>query len=209
MFLMWRKKLLESNLPFNQARLLMTTDTIQEVAVSVWSVDPTHSAVHFKVRHMGIAWVRGDFRILKGTLQWDEGKISESSIDVDIDAASVYSNEPKRDEHLRNADLLDVERFPSMHFRSTRVSRSSVDSALVAGELTIHGVTRPVELRVTEISPATKDPWGNIRFAASATTKISRKEFGLTWNPLLETGGVLVGDEVFIDLDVEFIRPAK
>jgi len=184
----------------------MTTDTVQEVTVSVWSLDPTHSGAHFKVRHMGIAWVRGDFRILRGTLQWDDDKISESSIDVEIDAASVNSNEPKRDEHLRNADLLDVERFPSMHFRSTGVSRSSADSALVAGELTIHGVTRQVELRVTEISPATKDPWGNIRFAASANTKVSRKDFGLIWNPLLETGGVLVGDEVFIDLDVEFTK---
>jgi polyisoprenoid-binding protein YceI len=138
-----------------------------------------------------------------------ENDISGSNIDVDIDPASVNSNEPKRDEHLRNPDLLDVERFPSMHFRSTTVSRSSADPALVAGELTIHGVTRPVEFRVTELSPATKDPWGNVRLAAAATAKISRKDFGLVWNPLLETGGVLVGDDVFIDLDVEFVRSAE
>lgn len=182
------------------------TDTLQDVAVSVWSLDPTHSAAHFKVRHMGIAWVRGDFRISRGTLQWNENDISGSSIDVDIDPASVNSNEPKRDEHLRNPDLLDVERFPSMHFRSSGVSRSSADPAVVAGELTIHGVSRPVELTVTEISPTTKDPWGNTRFAAAANARISRRDFGLTWNPLLETGGVLVGDDVFIDLDVEFIK---
>jgi polyisoprenoid-binding protein YceI len=188
---------------------MTTTGTMQDVAVSAWSIDPAHSAAHFKVRHMGIAWVRGDFRISKGRLQWDEHNISGSNIDVDIDPASVNSNEPKRDEHLRNPDLLDVERFPLMHFRSTSVSRSSSDQALVSGELTIHGVTRPVELKVTEISPATKDPWGNIRFAATANTKFSRRDFGLTWNPVLEAGGVLVGDDVFVDLDVEFTRSGE
>ena len=184
------------------------TDTVPEVGVSVWSLDPAHSAVHFKVRHMAIAWVRSDFRISKGTFEWNEDKIEESYIEVEIDPASVISTEPKRDEHLRNADFFDVERFPSIHFRSTKISKASADTALVAGELTIRGVTRPVELDVTEISPATEDPSGNICFGASAATKINREDFGLTWNKTLETGGLLVGDDVYIDLDVEFIRQA-
>lgn len=186
----------------------MTTDTVQEIAVSVWSLDPTHSAVHFKVRHMAIAWVHGDLRVIKGTLQWNEDNMAESCVEVDIDPASVSSGEPKRDAHLRNEDFLDVERYPSMRFRSTKVPRSSSATALVAGELTIHGVSHEVELRVSEISPTVKDQ-GNIRFGASASTKINRKDFGLTWNSVLETGAILVGDEVFIDLDVEFTKTAR
>jgi len=184
----------------------MPTDTIQEKAVSVWSIDPAHSAAHFKVRHMAIAWVRGDFRILKGTVNWNEDSISETRIDVDIDSSSVNSSDTQRDQHLRTADFFDVERFPTIHFQSTSVVRVSDDNVVVTGGLTIRGGTRPVELRVTELSAATKDPWGNMRIAASATAKISRKDFGLTWNKALEAGGVLVGDEVVIDLDVEFVR---
>jgi polyisoprenoid-binding protein YceI len=187
---------------------MTATNTIQEVGVSIWSLDPAHSAVHFKVRHMAIAWVRGNFRISKGTLQSNEDRTSESSIDVDIDAASVNSAEPKRDEHLRTAEFFDVEHFPTIHFRSTEISRSSAGTAIVAGHLTIRGVTRPVELSITDISSATKDPWGGIRFAASASAKINRKDFGLTWNKALETGGVLVADEILIDLDVEFVKAA-
>jgi len=184
----------------------MPTDTIQEKAVSVWSIDPAHSAVHFKVRHMAIAWVRGDFRILKGTANWNADNISETRIDVDIDSSSVNSSDAQRDQHLRTADFFDVERFPTIHFQSAGVVRASDGNVVVTGDLTIRGATRPLELRVTEISAATKDPWGNMRIAASATAKISRKDFGLTWNKALEAGGVLVGDEVVIDLDVEFVR---
>ena len=187
----------------------MTTDTIREVAATTWSLDPTHSAVRFKIRHMAIAWVGGEFRILRGALSWNESNIEESRVEAEIDSSSVYSGDPKRDEHLLNADFLDAGRFPSMHFQSTDISRLSPDVALVAGNLTIRGVSRPVELRVSEISAATRDPWGNVRLAASATTKISRKEFGLTWNTALETGGFLLGDEILIDLDVEFVKTAS
>jgi polyisoprenoid-binding protein YceI len=186
----------------------MTKDTVQEVAVSAWSIDPAHSSVHFKVRHMAIAWVRGELRVLRGKLNWNENNIEESRVEVEIDSSSVYSSEPKRDQHLRNADFLDVERFPSMRFQSTHISRPSCDTALVAGDLTIHGVCRPVELRVTEISAATQDPSGNIVLGASATAKVNRKEFGITWNTALATGGFLVGDEILIDLDVEFVKAA-
>src|SRR5271166_987797 len=163
----------------------MTTDTAQEVAVSTWSIDPAHSSVHFKVRHLGIAWVRGEFRVLRGKLNWNENNIEESRVEVEIDSSTVYSSEPKRDQHLRNADFLDVERYPSMHFQSTHISRLSPDTALVAGDLTIRGVSRPVELRVTDISAPTRDPSGNVVIGASATAKVNRKEFGLTWNAVL------------------------
>ncbi len=184
----------------------MTNDTVEEVAVSAWLIDPAHSSVHFKIRYMTIAWVRGEFRVSRGKLNWNEDKIEESRVEVEIDASSVYSSEPKRDQHLRNAEFLDVEQFPSMHFQSTHISRVSRDTALVAGDLTMHGVCRPVELRVTEISAATQDPWGKVILAASATAKVNRKEFGLNWNTALNTGGFLVGDEILIDLDVEFVR---
>jgi polyisoprenoid-binding protein YceI len=162
----------------------MTTDAIPEVAVSLWSIDPAHSSIHFKVRHMAIAWVRGEFRVLRGTLNWNENKIEESRVEVELDSSSVNSSEPKPDQPLRSADFLDVERFPSMQFQSTHISGDSRDTVLVAGDLTIHGVTRPVELRVTEISPATPDPWGSVRLAASATAKVNRKG---VW-PHLEPG---------------------
>lgn len=184
----------------------MTNEIVEEVGISIWSIDPTHSSVHFKVRHMAIAWVRGEFRALRGTLNWNENKIEESRVEVEIDPSSVYSSEPKRDDHLRNADFLDVERFPSIHFQSTHVSRLSRDTALVVGDLTLHGVCRPVELRVTEISAAAKDPSGNIVIGASAIAKLNRKEFGLTWNKVLEAGGFLIGDEIVIDLDIEFVK---
>jgi polyisoprenoid-binding protein YceI len=139
-------------------------------------------------------------------LLWNEESITESSIEAEIDSSSVNSGEPQRDEQLRNADFLDVEQFPLMHFQSTHVSRMHGDALTIRGELTIHGVTRPVELQVSEISSATRDPWGGVRMAASATAKLSRKDFGLTWNKVLETGGLLVGDGVMIDLDVEFLK---
>jgi len=187
----------------------MTTDTAQEVAVSTWSIDPGHSSVHFKVRHLGIAWVRGEFRVLRGKLIWNENKLEESRVEVEIDSSTVYSSEPKRDQHLKNSDFLDVERFPTMRFQSTHISRLSRDSALVAGDLTIRGVSRPVELRVTEISAPARDPSGNVVIGASATAKVNRKEFGLTWNAVLDSGGFVIGDEILIDLDIEFVKAAS
>jgi polyisoprenoid-binding protein YceI len=187
----------------------MNTNTIEEIAVSTWSVDPTHSSIHFKVRHMAIAWVRGEFRITKGSLRLNDDDMSDSRMEIEIDAASVNSGDPQRDQHLRNADFLDVERFPSIHFRSTQVVSRAGGAWEVLGELTIHGVSRPVGLKVSEVSARVRDPWGNTRIAAAASARVSRKEFGLTWNQVLETGGLLVGDEIFIDLDVEFVKAAE
>jgi polyisoprenoid-binding protein YceI len=185
----------------------MTTNTAPEVAVSTWSIDLAHSSLRFKVRHMAIAWVRGEFRITRAALNWNPANLKESHVDVEIDPRSVNTGEPQRDEHLRSDAFLDVEHFPSMHYQCANFSRSG-DVVILSGELTIRGVTRPVELRVTEISSPTRDPWGNVRLAASATASLNRKEFGLTWNTALETGGFLVGDEIFVDLDLEFMKGA-
>ena len=149
--------------------------------------------------------MRGEFRITRAALNWNAADLKESHVEVDIDARSVNTSEPQRDDHLRSDAFLDVEHFPSMHFQSTNFSRSG-DVVILSGELTIRGVTRPVELRVSEISSPTRDPWGNVRLAASATATVNRKEFGLTWNSVLETGGFLVGDEIFVELDLEFMK---
>lgn len=175
-------------------------------AISTWSIDPAHSSVHFKVRHMMISNVRGEFRTVRGDLKLNDADIAQSEINVEIDTSSIHTRDEQRDAHLRSPDFLDTERHPLLTFRSTTVEKEGVDAFRVQGDLTIHGVTRSVTLDVESISPATKDPWGNVRMAAEASTVISRKDFGLTWNAALETGGVLVGDEVTIELDVEFVK---
>ncbi len=187
----------------------MSTSTVPQTATATWSLDPAHSSVQFKVRHMGIAWVRGEFRILNGALNWNEDKPGESAIEADIDPSSVNSSEPGRDQHLRSADFFDVEHYPVVHFQSTRISRLSGDLWSVDGVLTVRDVSKSVELLVVDVSSPTPDPWGNLRIAASASARINRKDFGLTWNTALETGGFLVGDEVQIGIDVQFIRPVS
>src|SRR4051794_22187433 len=151
---------------------------------------------------MAIAWVRGEFRISRATLNWNAANLKESHVEAEIDARSVNTSEPERDENLRSDTFLDAEHFPSMHFQSTNFSQIG-DVVILNGELTIRGVTRPVELRLSEISSPTRDPWGNVRLAASATANLNRKEFGLTWNTALEAGGFLVGNEILVDLDLE------
>ena len=140
-------------------------------------------------------------------MNWNAANIKESHVDADIDPRSVNPSEPERDENVGSDIFLDVEYFPSMHFQSTNFSRIR-DVVILNGELTIRGVTRPVELRLSEISSPTRDPWGNVRLAASATAILNRKEFGLTWNTALEAGGFLVGNEIFVDLDLEFMKAA-
>lgn len=175
-------------------------------ATSTWTIDPSHSVAEFKVKHMMISNVKGQFTGIQGTLTHSEKSPTESHIDVTIDAASVNTREPQRDAHLRSADFFDAEKFPTLTFKSTRVTRTGDGELSVAGDLTIHGITRPVVLAVEGPTPAAKDPWGNTRMGASATTKINRKDFGLTWNAALETGGILVGEEITITLDMQFIK---
>ena len=184
----------------------MSAQATPQAATSTWNVDPVHSAAEFKVKHMMISNVKGHFTGLKGTLTLDETDVTKSHIEGTIEVATVTTREPQRDTHLRSADFFDVEKFPAMSFKSTLITRESAEELAVTGDLTIHGVTREVEFTVEGPTPPGKDPWGNTRLGASATAKISRKDFGLTYNATLETGGILIGDEVTITVEVEFVK---
>lgn len=180
--------------------------TMPQPALAAWKLDPVHSVAEFKVRHMMISNVKGQFTALSGVLLLDETDVTRSRVEASIDAGSITTRDAQRDAHLKSADFFDVEKFPTLSFRSTSVNRTPGGELAVAGDLTIHGVTRPVVFAVEEPAALAKDPWGNARVGLSATTKISRRDFGLTWNGALEAGGVLVGDEVAITLEVEFIK---
>jgi polyisoprenoid-binding protein YceI len=184
----------------------MSTNTAVKPQVSTWNIDPVHSTAEFKVKHMMISNVKGQFNGIQGSLTHDETDPANSRVEVSIDAASVNTRDPQRDAHLKSADFFDVEKFPALAFKSTRVIRKSDGELEVAGDLTIHGVTRNVALSVEGPSAPAKDPWGNTRMGLAATTRINRKDFGLTWNAALETGGILVGDDVTISLDVQFVK---
>ncbi len=173
---------------------------------TTYKIDPAHSSAHFVVRHMMITNVRGSFASVQGTVVYDPENPADSSVEAIIDAASIKTNEEQRDAHLRSPDFLHAEQFPTITFKSKKVERLNEDEAKVTGDLTIHGVTREVVLKVDGPTPETKDPFGNIRSGASATTRIKRSDFGLTWNAALETGGFLVGDEVKIELEVSLIK---
>ena len=189
---------------------MTTTTTLVQpqssTATTTWNIDPAHAVAEFKVKHMMIANVKGQFSKLSGVLTLDESDLKNSRIEASIEAASIATREEQRDAHLRSADFFDVEKFPTLDFRSTRISVVGDGELSVEGDLTIHGVTRKVRFAVEGPTPPAKDPWGNTRVAISATTKINRKDFGLTWNAALETGGILVGDDVTITLDVEFVK---
>ncbi len=185
---------------------MSTTLTAPETAVSTWTIDPAHSGAEFKVKHMMISNVKGQFTGISGKLTLDDADITRSSIEATIDATTINTREAQRDTHLRSADFFDVEKFPTLSFQSSRVARKGDDELLVEGDLTIHGVTRKVAFSVEGPTAPGKDPWGNTRIGISATTKINRKDYGLTWNAALETGGILVGEEVTITLDVQFIK---
>lgn len=171
-----------------------------------WTIDPVHSTASFRVKHMMISDVSGSFRDIRGTLVLDRENIEKSQVDVTMAATSIDTGMQKRDDHLRSSDFFDVATYPNLTFTSKQVKEVSGNQFTLVGDLTIHGVTRKVELQVTGPTAEAKDPWGNIRTAAKATARINRKDFGLTWNSALETGGVLVGEDVLIELDVQFIK---
>ena len=175
-------------------------------AVTTWNIDPAHTTAEFKVRHMMITNVKGQFTGVTGVVTLNQDDITQSQVEASIDAASINTREADRDAHLKSADFLDVEKFPALTFKSTRVTRKGDDELEVEGDLAIHGVIRKVKFAVEGPTAPGKDPWGNTRIGLSAHTKISRKDFGLTWNVALETGGILVGDEVTITLDVEALK---
>ncbi len=184
----------------------MSTSTAVDTRTTIWNIDAVHSVAEFKVKHMMISNVKGQFTGVTGTLVLNESDLTSSRVDATIDAASISTRDPQRDTHLKSADFFDVEKYPTLTFKSTRISRAGDGELAVSGDLTIHGVTREVVFAVEGPTPAAKDPWGNIRLGLSATTKINRKDFGLGWNSALETGGILVGDEVTITLDVQFVK---
>jgi polyisoprenoid-binding protein YceI len=177
-------------------------------AISTWNIDATHSAVEFKVKHLMISNVKGHFSGITGTLSLNEDDLTQSSVDASIEIASIHTRDESRDAHLKSAEFFDAEQFPTMHLKSTHIAVKSDGELVVTGDLTIKGITHSVAFAVEGPTSESKDPWGNTRIGVEAKTKINRKDFGLTWNAALETGGVMVGEEIAITLDLEFVKQA-
>jgi polyisoprenoid-binding protein YceI len=173
-----------------------------------WTIDAAHSGINFSVRHMVISKVRGRFAKYSGSLDVDDGDVTRSAVDLTIDASSVDTGIPQRDAHLRSADFFDVEKFPVLRFRSKRIEKLAGAHYRIVGELTVRDVTREVALDVDDGGRA-KDPWGSERAGFVAKTSVDRKDFGLQWNQALEAGGVLVGDRVDIELDIQAVKTAN
>jgi len=170
-----------------------------------WEFDPEHTGVHFKVRHLMVSSVRGEFEKVTGKIVYDEADVTKSTADITIDAASINTRVAKRDAHLRSPDFLDAAKYPVITFRSKRVEKAGNGMLKMTGDLTIRGVTKEVVLAVEGPTPAIKDPWGNQRVGGQAATKIHRKDFGLVWNKIVEAG-VVVGDEIGITIDLEIYK---
>lgn len=179
-----------------------STDT----ATTTWKLDPAHSTAEFKVKHMMISNVKGTFSGLSGVLTEHKTDSTLSTVEASIPVATVNTHDEQRDGHLKSADFFDAEKFPEMTFKSTAVNQTGEGEYAVTGDLSVHGVTRPVTFKVEGPSAPAKDPWGNMRIGLAATTKINRKDFGLSWNTALEAGGFLVGDDVTLTLEVQFIQ---
>jgi polyisoprenoid-binding protein YceI len=185
----------------------MSATITSNISTSVWTIDPAHTVVEFKVRHMMISNVKGRFPVVAGELILDGADVRRSRIIATIDAASIDTGDPQRDTHLKSADFLAVEEFPTLSFASSRISRRGAGELEVEGELTIHGVNRKVVLAVEGPSTPAKDPWGKLRIGVSASATIDRKAFGLLWNSVIESGGLLIGDQVTISVEAQFVQP--
>jgi len=185
---------------------MSTSAALPATSITTWSIDPAHSIAEFKVKHMMISNVKGHFPKITGSLTIDGSGHANSRVEATIDAASIETRDAQRDAHLKSEDFFHVEKFPTLTFQSTAISRVGDGELSVEGDLTIRGVTRKVVFAVEGPTAPTKDPWGNTRIGVSAITKINRKDFGLVWNAALEAGGILVGDEVTITLDLQFIK---
>jgi polyisoprenoid-binding protein YceI len=183
----------------------MTPLYFQKGTAMAWQLDLAHSHVQFSVRHMMISKVRGEFEKFSGTIHPNEENPAATTVDIQIETASINTRDPQRDGHLKSADFLDVEHHPYITFKSTNVNVLDSHHAKLTGDLTIHGVTRPVTLDV-EYQGKSKSPWGTENHGFEAQTKINRKDWGLVWNVALETGGVLVGEEVTIDIQLELVK---
>jgi polyisoprenoid-binding protein YceI len=175
-------------------------------ATATWQIDPAHTAAGFSVRHMMIATVRGQFKGVTGAVLWDDQDINNSTVDVTIDANTVDTGEPKRDADLKSANFFDVKNYPTITFKSTKIEKISAGKMKVTGNLTIHGVTKQVVLDVEGPSGAVKDPWGNTRVALNASTTVNRLDYGVKWNAKMDSGGMVVGDDVNINIDLEMTK---
>lgn len=182
-----------------------TTNAEQAVTKSIWALDTAHTSVQFSAKHMMISTVRGHFGEVTGELQLDEKDFTKSALDVKIDLAGLTTRDEKRDAHLRSGDFFDVETYPTATFKSTRIEKTGTDTYKVTGDLTIRDITKEVVLD-TDFEGFNTSPWGSQVLAFTANTKINRKDFNLNWNVALETGGVLVGDNIKIEIDVEAIK---
>jgi polyisoprenoid-binding protein YceI len=182
------------------------TPALPQTTTTTWNIDPAHTAAEFKVKHMMIANVKGHFSRVSGVLIRDESDPANDHVEATIEAASIETRNEQRDGHLKSADFFHVEKFPTLHFKSTGINVVGEGELSVEGDLTIRGVTHKVRFAVEGPTPPAKDPWGNTRIGLSASTKINRKDFGLTWNTALETGGILVGDDITITLDAQFVK---
>lgn len=185
-----------------------TVTATSQTQPTLWQIDPVHSVAHFSVRHLMISNVRGEFTKVSGNALLDPSDPTKSSVEVTIDATSIDTREPQRDEHLRSADFLDTANRPTITFRSKKITPAGAGHFKLTGDLTIRGNTREVTFDVEGPAPPVKDPYGSVRTGVSATAKINRKEFGLVWNALTEAGGVMVGDEVSLSFDAELIQIA-
>ena len=173
---------------------------------SEWDIDGSHTTAQFAVKHLMISTVKGTFDKVGGTVSLDEKDITKSKVDVNIDPASIDTREPKRDGHLKSPDFFDVAKYPTLTFKSTKVEKAGKNKLKVTGDLTMHGVTKPITLAVEGPSAETKTPFGTTVRAVSLTGKLNRKDWGLNWNKAIEAGGVVVGDEVAIDISAELVK---
>lgn len=175
---------------------------------STWDVDGSHSAAGFSVRHMMVSNVKGSLGEVKGALNLDDKDVTKSTVEATIDVNGINTGNAKRDEHLKSPDFFNVAQYPTITFKSTKVAKAGAGKLKVTGDLTMHGVTKSVVLDVEGPSKEAKDPWGNTRTGVAASTKLNRKDFGLTYNQALETGGVAVGEEVTVNLELELVKKA-
>lgn len=173
---------------------------------STYTIDPAHSSVQFSIRHMMISNVRGGFSGVSGSVEYDPDNLAEAHATAEIDVSSISTADANRDAHLKSPDFFHVEQHPKMTFVSTRVEKTGDDEFRVTGNLTLHGVTKEVVLTVSDVTPEGKDPWGNTRIGAAVRGQLNRKDFGLNWSAPLEAGGVLVGDAVKLDMELQFVK---
>jgi polyisoprenoid-binding protein YceI len=186
--------------------LLLVLITPVFIYADTWQIDSAHSSIGFMVRHLTVSNVKGNFNKAQGIVMIDDKDMTKLKVEIMVDPSTVNTGHAQRDEHLKGPDFFDVAKYPTITFVSKKVTKTDTNRLKVEGELTIHGVTKGIVVEVEGPTPEIKDPWGNLRRGATATSKINRRDFGITWNKVLDTGGLVVGDEVNIYVDVELVR---